>query len=119
MQASSTNTMSQVPSATASSTDFETIFRAALESYKQQTKKDIASHPIAIQLRSCDSPSAILAQLRAQTQAFDQFKGVDQQLTTWLDPTVNALYAFSATLGNGVGLVNYGTLSDSNLPSDM
>jgi hypothetical protein len=107
MRASSTHTMSQVSSPTTSSTDFETIFRAALEAYKQQTKKDIAFHPLAIQLRSCDSPSAILAQLRAQAQAFDQSKGVDERLTTWLDPTVNALYAFSATLG-GVGLVNCG-----------
>ncbi|KAI9435893.1 hypothetical protein BJY52DRAFT_1218030 [Lactarius psammicola] len=97
--------MSQIPSTPTSSTDFETIFRAALEAYKQQTKKDIASHPLAVQLQSCDSPSAILAVLRAQVQAFDRSQTADEKLTKWLDPTVNVLYAFSTTLGNGVGLI--------------
>ncbi|KAH9178014.1 hypothetical protein EDB89DRAFT_2239731 [Lactarius sanguifluus] len=96
--------MSQVPSTSTSSTDFGTIFGAALEAYNKQTKKDIASHPLAVQLQSCDSPSAILAILRAQVQAFDQFQIADEKLTKWLDPTVNVLYAFSVTLGEGVGL---------------
>ncbi|KAH9031828.1 hypothetical protein EDB84DRAFT_1676693, partial [Lactarius hengduanensis] len=96
--------MSQVPSTATSSTDFGTIFEAALEAYNRQTKKDIASHPLATQLQSCDSPSAILAILRAQVQAFDQSQNADEKLTKWLDPTVNVLYAFSATLGAGVGL---------------
>ncbi|KAH8984876.1 hypothetical protein EDB86DRAFT_2810544 [Lactarius hatsudake] len=81
--------------------DFEKIFGAALEAYRKQTKKDIASHPLATQLQSCDSPSAIL---RAQVQVFDQSQSADERLTKWLDPTVNVLYAFSATLGEGAGL---------------
>ncbi|KAI9429374.1 hypothetical protein H4582DRAFT_2131029, partial [Lactarius indigo] len=96
--------MSQVPSTATSSTGFGTIFGAALEVYKKQTKKDIAYHPLAVQLQSCDSPGAILAILRAQVQAFDQSHSADEELTKWLDPTVNVLYAFSATLGEGVGL---------------
>ena len=95
--------MSQVPSTATSSTDFETIFKAALEAYKQQTKTDISSHPLAIELQPCDSPSAILSVLRAQVQVFDQSQSAGEKLTKWLDPTVNVLYAFSAALGNGVG----------------
>ncbi|KAI9461935.1 hypothetical protein BJY52DRAFT_165874 [Lactarius psammicola] len=100
--------MSQVPStstSSTSSTNFETIFTAALKEYKKQTKKDIASHPLATQLQSCNSPGAILAVLRTQVQAFDQSQSADEKLTKWLDPTVNVLYAFSAVLGNGVGLI--------------
>ena len=111
--------MSQAPSAPTSSTNFETIFTAALEAYKQQTKKDIASHPLAVQLQSCDSPSAIIAVLQAQVQAFDQSQSTDEALTKWLDPTVNVLYAFSATIGSGVGLVNCETQATRDLPSDM
>ncbi|KAH9037477.1 hypothetical protein EDB85DRAFT_2287858 [Lactarius pseudohatsudake] len=96
--------MSRVPPTATSSTNFETIFGAALEAYKNQTKKDITSHPLAVQLQSCDSPIAILAMLRAQVQAFDQSQIADEKLTKWLDPTVNVLYAFSAILGEGVGL---------------
>lgn len=97
--------MSQVPSTATSSTDFETIFRAALDVYKDQTKKDIVSHPLANQLRSCNSPSAILSVLRAQVQAFGQSHIGDEKWIRWLNPTVNVLYAFSAALGSGVGVV--------------
>jgi hypothetical protein len=103
---SSTNTMSKVPSTATSSTNFETIFTAALKEYKKQTQNDIASHPLATQLRSCDSSSAILAVLRIQVQTFDQSQTPDEKWTQWLDPTVNVLYAFSAALGNGVGVVS-------------
>ncbi|KAH9061894.1 hypothetical protein EDB87DRAFT_1576227 [Lactarius vividus] len=96
--------MSRVSSTATSSTDFETALRAAFEAYKSQTKKDITSHPLATQLRSCDSPSAILAILRGQVREFDQSQITDEKLTKWLDPTVNVLYAFSAILGEGVGL---------------
>ncbi|KAF8265371.1 hypothetical protein EI94DRAFT_1859257 [Lactarius quietus] len=94
--------MSQVPSTSTSSTSFETLFTAALKEYKKQTKKDIASHPLATQLQSCDSSSAIIATLRTQFEARD--RGADERWTKWLDPTVNVLFAFSTTLGNGVGV---------------
>ncbi|KAI9430848.1 hypothetical protein H4582DRAFT_2133410, partial [Lactarius indigo] len=97
--------MSQVPSTSTSSTNFETVFTAALEAYKTQTKRDIASHPLAAQLQSCDSPGAILAVLRTQVQTFDRSHTTDERWTKWLDPTVNVLYAFSVVLGNGVGLI--------------
>ncbi|KAH9055830.1 hypothetical protein EDB83DRAFT_2552617 [Lactarius deliciosus] len=93
----------QVPSTATSSIDFQTIFTTALEAYKQQTRTDISSHPLAAQLQSCDSPTAILAVLRAQVQAFDQSQS--KEWTKWLDPIVNVLYASSATIGTGVGLI--------------
>ncbi|KAH9061902.1 hypothetical protein EDB87DRAFT_1830701 [Lactarius vividus] len=96
--------MSHLPSTSMSSTIFEAIFGAALEGYNKQTKKDITSHPLAVQLQSCNSPSSILTMLKTQVQAFDQSRIEDEKLTKWLDPTVNVLYAFSATLGEGIGL---------------
>ncbi|KAH9009290.1 hypothetical protein EDB85DRAFT_1435821 [Lactarius pseudohatsudake] len=97
--------MSQVPSTSTSSTNFEAIFTAALEAYKNQTKRDITSHPLAAQLQSCDSPSRILAVLRTQVQTFDRSQTADERWSKWLDPTVNVLYAFSVALGNGAGLI--------------
>ena len=92
-------------STTTSPTNFETLITAALEEYKRKTKKDIASHPLAAELKSCDSPSAILAILRAQVQTFDKSQSTDEKMTKWLDPTVNVLYAFSAVVGDVAGLV--------------
>ena len=102
--------MTQVPSTSTSSSNFEDIFSDALKAYKKQTKKDITSHPLALQLKSCDSSSAIIAILQTQVQSFDQCQGTDERWTKWLDPTVNVLFAFSATLGNGVGVVSSATL---------
>ena len=101
------------------STNFEAIFTAALNAYNKQTKKDITSHPLAVQLQSCDSPGAILSVLRTQVQAFDNSQSSDEKLTKWLDPTVNVLYAFSATLGNGVGLVRRASIARHHLPPDL
>ncbi|KAH8987349.1 hypothetical protein EDB86DRAFT_2182926 [Lactarius hatsudake] len=96
----------QVPHTTTSSTSFDAIFSVALEAYKKQTKKDITSHPLAAQLKSCDTPRAILEVLRSQVQVFDQTQGSgDEMLTRWLDPTVNVLFAFSVTFNNVIGLV--------------
>ena len=97
--------MSQVPSTSASTTNFEAIFAASLKEYKKQTKRDISSHPLAALLQSCDSPSAILAVLQSRVQKFDRSLNDDEKWIKWVDPTINVLFAFSATLGNGVGLV--------------
>ena len=90
--------MSQIPSTATSSTNFETIFTAALEAYNKKAKKDIASHPLATQIQSCNSSSAILAVLRAQVLANDQAQSADEKWTKWLDPTVNVVSAFSPVL---------------------
>ena len=98
--------MSTVPSTSTSHSNFVSIFNAALETYKRKTKKDLASHPLLPSLQSCDSPEAILTVLREQIPAFSQSQNGDDGLTKWVTPTVNVLYSFSATLGQGVGLVN-------------
>ncbi|KAH9055263.1 hypothetical protein EDB87DRAFT_1642472, partial [Lactarius vividus] len=92
-------------SASSSHFSFQSIFLASLRAYEKQTKKDLLSHPLAARLNSCDSPAAILTVLQDQVQDFEQSRSVDERLTKWLDPTINVLYAFSATLGEGVGLV--------------
>ncbi|KAF8489008.1 hypothetical protein F5888DRAFT_1213783 [Russula emetica] len=97
--------MSADPSTSTSNSNFASIFNAALKSYKRKTKKDLTSHPLLPGLESCDSPEAILTVLREQIPAFDQSQNGDDRLTKWVSPTVNALYALSATVGQGVGLV--------------
>ena len=98
--------MSAVASASTSHSNFVSIFNAALETYKRKTQKDLTSHPLLSSLQSCDSPDAILTVLREQIPAFSQSQSGDDGLTKWVAPTVNVLYAFSATLGGGVGLVS-------------
>jgi hypothetical protein len=96
-----------VPRSTTTSTSFGTIFNDALETYTKHTKNDITSHPLTVQLKSCDTPSAILDVLRAQVQVLNKSQDAHEKFTTWLVPTVNVLHTFSATLGSVVGLVNF------------
>ena len=100
--------MSSGPSTSnsASPSDFSSIFNAALETYKRKTKRDLVSHPLLPALQSCDSPEAVLTVLREQIPAFSQSQNGDDGLTKWVTPTVNVLYSFSATLGQGVGVVS-------------
>ena len=91
-----------------SNSNFASIFDAALKSYKRKTKKDLTSHPLLHSLQSCNSPEAILIVLREQIPAFNQPQSSDDRLTKWVFPTVNVLYAFSAVVGQGVGLVCIG-----------
>ena len=104
-------TMSQAPSTSTSTSNFDTIFAAALKDYKKQTKKDIASHPLAAALESCHSSDGILTVLQTQIQTFDQSQSADGRWTRFLDPTVNVLYAFSGFLSNVTGPVNCEALS--------
>ena len=97
--------MSADTSTSPSNYNFATIFDGALKSYKRKTRKDLNSHPLLPRLQSCDSPEAILTLLGEQIQESNQSRDGDDSLTKWVSPTVNVLYAFSATVGQGVGLV--------------
>ncbi|KAH9016970.1 hypothetical protein EDB84DRAFT_708109 [Lactarius hengduanensis] len=88
-----------------SSSNFHSIFVAALNAYEKKTKNDLLEHPLAAQLQSCTSSADILALLRDKVEEYDQSKSRDERLSSWLNPTINVLYAFSATLGEGVGLI--------------
>ena len=97
--------------ASASSANFQSIFNASLQAYDNKTKNNLLDHPLATQLQSCDSPRAVLAVLQDLVQKFDQRRTSDERSKNWLDPTVNVLYTFSATIGGGVALVSLSSLS--------
>jgi hypothetical protein len=94
-----------------SSSNSQLIINDALKTYRKRTKNDLRDHPLAAQLQTCDSPSAILSVLQQQVQGLDQSRSDDERWTKWLDPTVQVLYTFSNILGAGVGLVSLTTCS--------
>ena len=97
--------MSQTQSASTSSSNFQSLFNTAIKAYEKKTKKDLLAHPLAAQLQACKSPGDISVILQDKVNEFDQSRSADERLSRWLNPTINVLYAFSATLGGGVGLV--------------
>jgi hypothetical protein len=88
------------------SSNFQPIFDNALKTYKKRTKNDLLKHPLADRLQACNSPSSILTVLQEQVQELNESQ---RSNTKWLDPTVNVLYTFSETLGEGVGSVCFRT----------
>ena len=90
--------------------NFKAIFQTASREYERVTRKPLDTHPFSKQLDSCDSPEAVSNVLRTQAQAFSKFRKGDEKLMAWLDPTVNILFTFSATLGEAIGLVSHPVL---------
>ena len=106
--------MSQSPSTSA---NFRSIFIAAIKAYETKTKTDLLTHPLATQLQSCSTSSDILAVLHDRVNEFDKSRSHNERLSSWLNPTINVLYAFSSTVGQGVGLVCLRFASDPPLIS--
>lgn len=105
-QSTASSAVSNTPPTTASSSNFSVIFEKALKAYQKKTKQNLIVHPLASQLQGCNSPAAILTMLQDQVDLFTQSRTDGERLKNWLNPTIRVLYAFSATLGAGVGLVN-------------
>jgi hypothetical protein len=99
----------------ASSSNFQSVFDAALEAYEKKTKTKLLTHPLAAQLQSCDQPDAVISVLQDLSQQIDRRRSSDHWLTNWLNPRVKVLYAFSAIVGEGVGLVRLNFLSSWDL----
>jgi len=106
-------------SQSASASRFESIFSSALDAYTKRTSQDLASHPLLPRLQSCDTPGAIITLLREQIPAFNQSQSSGDRFSSCLIPIVNVLYVFSATLGEGVGLVNITTFLFWDIGSDV
>jgi hypothetical protein len=91
--------------------NYQVIFENALEAYKRRTGKDLTSEsdPLLRRLESCNSPGAILVVLRDQIPTLKQSETSDDSLrfTNWLNPVVNVLSAFSATISDAVSPVSF------------
>lgn len=85
-----------------SHSNYQSIFNAALGSYKKRTGKDLASDPLLRRLETCHSPDDVFAILRGLILGSDQSRSNNGKLTKWLDPTVNVLYTLSVTVGAGL-----------------
>ena len=101
------------PSTSTLTNNFTAVFHAASTEYQRVTGKSLDSHPFAGKLDACHDPNAVLDLLLTQAQAFSSFHKADEKLMAWLDPTVRILFTFSATLGEGIGLVS--PLNPSNV----
>ena len=76
-----------------------------MSEYKKTTGKELHEHPLAIELKQCDSIGAISAILQGQAKEFERFRDGDQRLMKWINPIVDVLSTFSDTLGGVASMV--------------
>ena len=77
----------------------------ALSEFKKNTGKDIRSNPHAIELQGCNSVDDILAILQRRANMFEELRDGNRGLMKCISSSLNILYAISAALGDGIGLV--------------
>jgi hypothetical protein len=77
-------------------TQYSTVFDAALRAYRKKTKRDLTTYPLTAILQACDSAAAITAVLQDQE---------GEGLTMSLGPTVKVLYAWCGLLGEDISLL--------------
>lgn len=99
------NAMLQTPPGPATPTIFLPVFENALKAYEEKTGKDLSSNPLLHRIETCNSPDDIITILRQQIPNYKS-QSTDGGLTTWLNPTVNVIKAFSANIGGAVTLVS-------------
>src|SRR5260221_13048981 len=90
-----------------SSSSFQSLLNAALQQYADQTGTEIDGHPIAQQLKPCDSLDSISSVLQEHAQRFAKSRGDDERIMKCLKPTIHVLYTLSTStvLGEGTALV--------------
>jgi hypothetical protein len=89
-----------------STDNFSAIFDAALDQYWRATGQRLDTHVFATRTDNWNSPQTISNALRVGAQAFNIFRR-DERLMAWLDPIVDILFTFSATLGERSVLVSH------------
>jgi hypothetical protein len=95
-----------IMSQTSSEADYQLIFDSALEVYRRKTGKDLTTHPLLGSFETCNSPDAVFAVLQTQIPGSDKHQSSGDKFLAWLNPTINVLNAFSATIGGGISLVS-------------
>jgi len=78
----------------------------ALGEYAEQTGIDLSMDPLAEKIQLLQSPDDILRLLQERERAFKGYRDRNRTLISCLNPAVNVIHAFSATLGEAVSLVS-------------
>ena len=78
----------------------------ALGDYLDQTGIDLSQNPLAEKIQLSNTPNAILEILEEREKAFKEYRDSNRRLISCLSPAVRVLHAFSATLGEAIGLVS-------------
>ena len=93
-------------SALTSSSNFQSLFDAALCRYTEQTGINLATQPFAQDLQHCHSPDDLLNVLQDRAKRFQAYRDANRKLFKCLKPIVQTLHAVSGVLAEASGQVS-------------
>lgn len=93
-------------SAPTSSSNFQSLFDAALCRYTEQTGINLAAQPFAQDLQHCHSPDDLLNVLQERAKQFQAYRDANRKLFKCLKPIVQTLHAVSGVLAEASGPVS-------------
>jgi len=85
-------------SATTSSSNFQSLFDAALSDYTKQTGINLATQPFAQDLQYCHSADDLLNVLQERAKQFQTYRDGNRKLLNCLKPIVQTLHTVSGVL---------------------
>ena len=88
------------------SSNFESIFSAALAEYTKKTGKDLRNDSIINKIGGHSSPDSIFNVLQEQSSSFEEFRSGNTKLLQSLKPIVNVVQSLSTVAGSGNGFVS-------------
>ncbi len=87
------------------STSFQHILDTALADYTKQIGVDPAEHPLADQLKTCNSPDDVFKLLGDKAKEFKEYREGNRKFIDCLNPVVTSVHALSGVLGGAASLV--------------
>jgi hypothetical protein len=102
-------------STSTSTSNFQSIFDAALSDYSKQTGIDLATHTLAQDLQNFHSPDVFLDLLQDRAKQFQAYRDGNRKLINCLKPVVQVLHTLSGILAQTTASVrppNYSILSN-------
>jgi len=88
------------------SSNFQFILDAALDSYAKQTGIDLTKHPSADKLQNIHSLEDVIQLLLERETAFKDYRDKYHKLIDFLRPIVQVVHVFSVSIGEAAGLVS-------------
>jgi len=89
-----------------SSSNFQSIFDAALSDYAKKTGIDLATYPFARTFENCHSASDILGLLQDRATQFCTYRDGNHKLINYLKPVVQVLHSLSGVLAEATAIVS-------------
>ena len=86
--------------------ELKLLFETALKQFEKKAGTNLMQHQVFHKLENCESVDSVIDVLQKQAEAFNNYRGDDGKLMTWLKRTVGVVHTLSTSgvLGGAINL---------------